>query len=73
MLFLPMVHIGGHRTAVINEDFFVSHGKVAMEDSEVLLSILVPYTKQVGFMVLYSCLYIFTVSSEQTCSQCVIL
>ena len=37
--------------AVVDEKFFVSYRKVAMETNEVLISILIPYNKQVGFCI----------------------
>jgi xanthine dehydrogenase/oxidase len=44
---------GGCRTAVVDEKFFVSYRKVAMETNEVLISIFIPFTAQSEHMVAY--------------------
>ena len=41
------MYLGGCRTAVVDEKFFVSYRKVAMETNEVLISIFIPFTAQV--------------------------
>ena len=39
----------------MDEKFFVSYRKVAMETDEVLISILIPYNKQVSFCISSVC------------------
>jgi xanthine dehydrogenase/oxidase len=44
---------GGCRTAMIDDKFFVSHHKVAVEKEEVLVSISIPFTKESEHIIAY--------------------
>ena len=46
-LYTQLCPSGGQRSAIIDENFFVSYRVVAMEPSEVLVSVLIPFVQKV--------------------------